>query len=350
MKKKILTIAVFSVMVLTVIGLAVGLVLVAGRASMNNVMQISYVSNNVGARITAYGILYPNATGTENGVAIPTADGNDSETVEFYEDQEDANGNISFQTVTVTDTSRAVYTFNVTNTTSSTNTKELKAMITFNNLQDTDNVDIQVGTSESSTTTISATYNQYYINIGAGQQYKTIVVTMRVADPAKDIKDFNANMQIELGYDIENTTPFNWGTETVQEGQFLLGIDNKSSASFTIGGITVASGERNTKIQAFNSGDEYAWDSGITYTPSKTTDYSLSLKYILPDGSTGYTTQDKLITSTNEFENTPEPGAGLFLSTFGVGGYMTFGTCAWTFDKTEWTQGTKVLIEITDAE
>jgi len=165
MKKKILTIAIFSVMVLTVIGLAVGLVLVAGRASMNNVMQISYVSNNVGARITAYGILYPNATGTENGVTIPTADGNDSETVEFYEDQEDANGNISFQTVDVTATSRAVYTFNITNTVSSTNTKELKALFAFNNLNDSDNVIIQVGTSESNATTISSTYNQYYINI-----------------------------------------------------------------------------------------------------------------------------------------------------------------------------------------
>jgi len=159
MKKKILTIAIFSVMVLTVIGLAVGLVLVAGRASMNNVMQISYVSNNVGARITAYGILYPNATGTENGVTIPTADGNDSETVEFYEDQEDANGNISFQTVDVTATSRAVYTFNITNTVSSTNTKELKALFAFNNLNDSDNVIIQVGTSESNA--IYTTHNRF---------------------------------------------------------------------------------------------------------------------------------------------------------------------------------------------
>ncbi|MBE5735629.1 MAG: hypothetical protein E7361_04220 [Clostridiales bacterium] len=200
-KQKVLIIAIVSVLLLAVIGLTIGLVLVAQQATMNNNMTISYTANNVDATITATGLRYDTNSTDETGKEITTKGDN---VVTFSASQANASGGVEFNNAELTASGRAVYTFEIKNTANSSNKKEMKALTTFSGISDSDNVSIFIGDSEATATEITSNTDKYFVNIGIGQASKSIVVIMKVTDATLDINAFELDMTIDLGYDIED--------------------------------------------------------------------------------------------------------------------------------------------------
>ncbi len=226
------------VFVLAVIGLTIGLVLVAQRATVNNQMSIRYEAKNVDVEIVASGKKYASKSDT-TGEAIKLQNSEETTaTISFDAEQstDEANANILFETVTIDDaTGRAVYTFNITNTASTTNTKELKAMATFSGLTEDDNVSVFVGLSEAyANTEITSDTDNYFVNIGTGQSTRSIVVVLKITDASESVQDFVLNMDLELSYDIKDNS-IDWGTvNTTDNLDVIWGLKNNSGADFTI--------------------------------------------------------------------------------------------------------------------
>ncbi|MBE5735550.1 MAG: hypothetical protein E7361_03800 [Clostridiales bacterium] len=210
-KKLAVLITVNIVFALAIIGLAVGLVLVAQQATLNNQMSIKYEAKNVDVEITASGKKYANKNDT-TGEAIRLADSEQTTTtVQFTATQSanETNANINFETVTIDDaTGRAVYTFNITNTASTTNTKELKVRATvFDNNDATafnndGNVSVRIGKTEALATTMTENITSSTANVGAGGETTTLVVVMSIDNKTEAVNDYNLSLKLDFSYDI----------------------------------------------------------------------------------------------------------------------------------------------------
>ncbi|MBE5735639.1 MAG: hypothetical protein E7361_04270 [Clostridiales bacterium] len=292
-KQKVAIIAIVGVLLLAVIGLSIGLVLVAQQATMNNSMTISYTANNVDATITASGINYANATGTsDNDSTINIKDGEttkQSKTVTFNAEEATSTGGVEFVNADLTASGRAVYTFNIKNTANSSNKKEMKALATFSGISDNDNVSIFIGDTEASATEIKSATDKYFVNIGIGQATKTIVVVMKVTDATLDVNAFELNMEIELGYDLTDPNVFDWSSATTTDDlDIIWGIRNRSGADFQFCSTLVS----NTADYVIATPvDTYTSDDGETcidiyFSTTNTTDkFLVTATYLTLDDS-----------------------------------------------------------------
>ncbi|MBE5735035.1 MAG: hypothetical protein E7361_01105 [Clostridiales bacterium] len=111
-KQKIAISAIGIVLVLAVIGLTIGLVLVAGSASVANTMKVTYKAENVACTITA---------SADNGIKVNGED-SDSVQIEATDDAATAtSGAFAFADFEFTDANLTItYTFNVKNDASAT--------------------------------------------------------------------------------------------------------------------------------------------------------------------------------------------------------------------------------------
>ncbi|MBE5735156.1 MAG: hypothetical protein E7361_01760 [Clostridiales bacterium] len=365
-KQKIMVIAIVSVLLLAVIGLSIGLVLVAQQATMNNSMTISYTANNVDATITASGINYANATGTsDNDSTINIKDGEttkQSKTVTFNAEDVTSTGGVEFVNADLTASGRAVYTFEIKNTANSSNKKEMKALATFSGISDNDNVSIFIGETEASATEIKSATDKYFVNIGIGQATKTIVVVMKVTDATLDVNAFELNMEIELGYDLTDPNAFDWGDAS---GQVIVGVVNDSNINSTIVAFDDA-GNRRTDLFNYTGQSQYV--SAYTapgYTDAIYIEFEVTggaanytIDVITPSGSktsaSDYFTGTYFDTATDREETDVEEYVwinNVFITIFDDNTTVIgFSRTMASFNPSLWEYGTKILITITPAE
>ncbi len=202
-KQKALIITIIAVMALAIIGLAVGLVLVAQQATLNNSMTISYTANNADCTITASAMQY-STTDTSGGTILQVADITtpttleDSQTYIFRASSEEATAGTKFDKAELTASGRVVYSFTVTNTANASNLKELKLLANITGTTATDNITVKMGETEASTTELG----YHYANIGIGGTSKTFVVVVQVTDASADVSEIELSLGINIGYDI----------------------------------------------------------------------------------------------------------------------------------------------------
>ncbi|MBE5735551.1 MAG: hypothetical protein E7361_03805 [Clostridiales bacterium] len=373
-KKVAILITLNIVFALAIIGLAVGLVLVAQKASINNQMSIRYDAKNVDVEIVASGKKYANKNDT-TGEAIKLADSEEtSRTIQFTAEQgsDETNTNISFETVTIDDaTGKAVYTFRIKNTASINNTNELKALATFSGLTEDDNVSVFVGPSSEAyaDTEITSDTDDYFINIGAGQSSRSIVVVLKITDATESVQDFVLNMDLELSYDIKFESTFDWsGAITTDDLDVIWGIKNNSTSAFD---ITIDGTIDNLSTSLANNGEyvgshyiEDVSSCAINFnaeTTNRTDTFIFKVTYLTLDNSI-ICRDIGIFDASAKIDDYYADGYGKFISTYGdtnnlpissvvKGGFMwgysgnnlgaTFG---W------YDTDIKIFVEITDAE
>ncbi|MBE5735519.1 MAG: hypothetical protein E7361_03645 [Clostridiales bacterium] len=202
-KQKALIITIIAVMALAIIGLAVGLVLVAQQATLNNSMTISYTANNADCTITASAMQY-STTDTSGGTILQVADIatpttlEDSQTYIFRASSEEATAGTKFDKAELTASGRVVYSFTVTNTANASNLKELKLLANIIGTTATDNITVKMGETEASAIELG----YHYTNIGIGGTSKTFVVVVQVTDASADVSEIELSLGINIGYDI----------------------------------------------------------------------------------------------------------------------------------------------------
>ena len=201
-KSKVLLITIISVLALTIIGMTIGLVLVARTATLNNQLTVSYVADNVDCEVVTSAMKYPNTT-NNNGEAVLLSDGTsddlNSKTYEFKASDNTATGGVEFNPTSLTSSGRIVYKFEVTNTANSNNTKELKVLATITGDNTNDNVTIKLGRSEIAATEYSTTY---YNNIGIGGNSTIVYVILSVTDATQDVNNLELGITLQLSYTI----------------------------------------------------------------------------------------------------------------------------------------------------
>ena len=111
-KQKIAISAIGIVLVLAIIGLTIGLVLVANTVSSGSSMSVTYKANNVAATIVASGKNYK--TAGDSAPAVIKVDEKESNSVSITANQ-DTLGGFSFAQATLTANGYAEYTFAITN-------------------------------------------------------------------------------------------------------------------------------------------------------------------------------------------------------------------------------------------
>ncbi len=365
-RQKVLIAIILSVMALTIIGMTIGLVLVAQNASVNNSMQVSFNANNVDAKIVASGMNYANftATGSDGEVIAITGNTGDSATVVFKATMDEATDGVGFGEARLYSAGRAVYTFAVTNTANVSNTRVLKVLATVTKvndagenvaLSDDDNMTILIGSSEVTATAVSADSNLYYVEIGPGQASGNIVVVAKVTDPHQDVNNFLLGLQLDFGYDIEDPGAFDWGDAT---GEIIMGVVNKSNVSSVITPVTVMglpissdckydSSTDGTMLVFSYTADRYNGSTCLEYTVTgDAANYTVSVE--LPDGTK--------VEKTAYFDGSVfQDGENNNLNWFTIygaegGDYsIMFSMAANSFDETYLVSGIKILITIESA-
>ncbi|MBE5735279.1 MAG: leucine-rich repeat domain-containing protein [Clostridiales bacterium] len=201
-KSKIIFISIISVMLLCIMGLTIGIVLVASNAEQDNNITISYEANNVDATITASGINYASSEDT-TGENILLSDGKQSGlttgTLTFKASQSEVSGTLSFDYALLTATGRAVYTFKIKNTADVSNTRSLKLMASVQDTSNLDNIEVKFGGSEASA--IESTVG--YVEIGGGQNTNTLVMMVTVDNTTLDVTNATVDIHLQLSCDLD---------------------------------------------------------------------------------------------------------------------------------------------------
>ena len=166
-KTKIAVATLGVVLVLAVIGLTIGLVLVASQGVVTNSMSVSYTASNVACTITADAYHYDR--NNTKGAAVAITEG--AEGVTFTADQTTATGAIKFANAEITDSGfgYVVYTFTITN--NPTADKAIKAV---------------AGATTAATNMIVDVDDSGAANIAANGGSGKITVTVKVDDKNKD--------------------------------------------------------------------------------------------------------------------------------------------------------------------
>ena len=219
-KAKIGMTALVSVLVLAIIGLTIGLVLVATQASIKNSMHVTYtVDGLVSCKLTATALSYSQAEDwtdedgeSEVGTTVYISDGSEGDgrftldkkeiTISETTANASAVGSIEFKDVKLTADGRVEYKFNIINT-STDATSAIDIDVTVENAVDSDdeaviaaanNIKVELGeegsVSEQKTLEIADLTN-------ATTEGKTIVVVLSVIDPSVEA-DLYANVVINI--------------------------------------------------------------------------------------------------------------------------------------------------------
>ncbi len=303
-KHKIAIISIITVLVLSVIGMTIGLVLVAQQATMNNSMTISYTANNVDCIVTASGLNY-----TSNNISEPITIANTNPAnstthiVEFKATESGTNNSITkdgakFNDIQMTATGNAVYKFEIKNTANENNDKTLKALATITNYTDktTDNIEVKIGATEAGATEQTS----YLCDIGGGQATNYIYVVITIHDATIDVNSFELSLNIQIGYDIETgPAPFDWSSATTTDNlDIIWGIRNRSGADFNITLCDTISETEYYNSQITNNND-YITTTAVPYnldiyinTTQTTGKWLFTATYLTLDGSVITTSSD----------------------------------------------------------
>ncbi len=270
--KKVITLVIINIVfALSIIGLAVGLVLTAQQAILNNSMSIRYEVTGASCDITAYGIKYDDEGYVNKSSIHVRENANDTPT------EGALTKNIQFGTTSIgsfifssadkdstliTATGRATYFFEIKNTADTTSTEILQVKAEITNLEEADNVRIRMGLSESATEETSAIYN-----IGTGGETATIVVILDIKDPAISTS-YNCAFSLNIGYELSDVT--NMGdanssvvatTATNLEDEIASYATTQATRYYDASGNEVAtSSEATAKVVSYPTIDIYYGD------------------------------------------------------------------------------------------
>ncbi len=177
-KQKIAISAIGIVLVLAIIGLTIGLVLVASTATGTSSMKVTYVANNVQCSIAAAGVHYATVDAAD-GTAIDLKEDSTSPISIDATATDGAMGALEFKDQALTANSEAVYTFTITNTAS----EGAKAITVKTDLTGTTgNITVKIGDTRDGATEV-ATHTIASIAPGANA---TVVVRLKVTDASKN--------------------------------------------------------------------------------------------------------------------------------------------------------------------
>ncbi|MBE5735306.1 MAG: hypothetical protein E7361_02545 [Clostridiales bacterium] len=222
-KQKVLVITIIAVMAFAIIGLTIGLVLVAQQATLNNSMSVSYTANNVDATITATAMNYANATGTSTSDKVITIGDEELETstITFDAAQSEATNSLKFNDTDMTAAGRLVYKFTIKNTANAENSKILKFAANFPgaSLAENNNANIYMGLSETALKSITRNeLDRFYVSeIGGGQAETTLYAVISVDDATIDINNLELSLNITLEYATEGNITKNVTTNIINE-------------------------------------------------------------------------------------------------------------------------------------
>ena len=177
-KQKIAISAIGIVLVLAIIGLTIGLVLVASTATGTSSMKVTYVANNVKCSIAAAGVHYETVSSKE-GDTIALKEGSTSPISIDATATDGKMGALAFADQPLTANSEAVYTFTITN--NATQGADAKAITVKTDLTGTSgNITVKIGNTRDTATEV-ATHT--ISSIAAGES-ATVVVRLKVKDPS----------------------------------------------------------------------------------------------------------------------------------------------------------------------
>ncbi len=215
-KQKTAVIIIMAVMVLSIIGLAIGIVLVARQATVSNSMTVSYEAKHVNATINTTALLYSTAsTNPEDADSILMTHGDktdlDEVEINFFANQAEASDTVVFSPQELTATGRAEYKFTITNTAHPSNPKilKVKANVLKVNADSTtseidkvaDNVNVVISKGQPGTAIEGYTHYDY---VGYGDNSITFYVSISVHDASAPIDAFKMALGLELSYELDN--------------------------------------------------------------------------------------------------------------------------------------------------
>ena len=165
-KSKIAMSILVAVLILAIIGLTVGLVIVASQVNVNNSMKVTYKATNVQCSIDASGLSYNKSYGeTETGSIIKIKDSEsnytlDNKTLTISATSNSSTiGSVEFNEVELTAAGRAVYKFTVKNTATydagTTNTFKVDVTVSNSDAEaiGTGNIKVSVADTEANAVT-----------------------------------------------------------------------------------------------------------------------------------------------------------------------------------------------------
>ncbi len=216
-KHKALIITALISMAVIVIGLTVGIVLVATRAQATAFLTVTYVSRNVDCTITASGIVNDNESGNKT-ILLQDADGNytlESKTITHAYGTDASMDEFEFEHNVLPADGEIEYSFSITDTTDKLDAKANKGLqvkvvlveITENG--DYSNVyynlhadaDFRYG-ADNNSSVMYFTMDKPADTDGAPKN--TIGITFGVSDISKDVADLEYRIEIHVSYEIED--------------------------------------------------------------------------------------------------------------------------------------------------
>ncbi|MBE5735503.1 MAG: hypothetical protein E7361_03565 [Clostridiales bacterium] len=209
-KQKALVITIVAVLLFAIIGLTIGIVLVAQQASLNNSMTISYTANNVDCIVTTSGALYEGETKVKDITINDTT--NTEHSVEFRASDNGTNGvstkdGATFDNVQLTATGKAVYKFTVKNTATpiAGTTRQLQVKAEVGGISDYANVVAGVGTTMANAVDYRAVHFASIAANATSQNSTEFYVVVKVLDPTLDINNYEMNIKLLISYDMYDT-------------------------------------------------------------------------------------------------------------------------------------------------
>ncbi len=217
-KSKVAMSIIIAILIMAIIGLAVGLVIVASQVNVNNSMKVTYKATNVQCSIEASGLSYDKKYGeTETGKTIMIKDGDDytldNKTLNISAtDTNSSIGSVDFKEVELTAAGRAVYKFTIKNTAtydaSTTNTFKIEATVSNTEEgEDKSNIKVSVASTEAdAVSALNGTPVRTYTNnsvptvdtsAGATNEGVTFYVVLAVNDTSV-AGNLTANLVIQI--------------------------------------------------------------------------------------------------------------------------------------------------------
>ncbi len=230
-KQKVLIVVIVAVMALAIIGLAVGLVLVAQRANTSGFMTVTYIAKEVDCEITAQGVIVDGENRTDLTAKIQDSNNTDlSDTSIVHRAGQSASSNkFVFDNVDLPDpnngTGYVAYMYVIKDTTPDSNPKSSKSLgvkLSVINANIESNVEVLIGQESSEDPSVvydNADYKNVktaFANLGTypGSDHTTFVVRLSVADATKNVDSFQLQIRFDIEYIDYSDTVSSWGNDS----------------------------------------------------------------------------------------------------------------------------------------
>ncbi|MBE5735562.1 MAG: hypothetical protein E7361_03860 [Clostridiales bacterium] len=303
-KSKAVYIAIIAVLALALIGMAVGLVLVAKNVATNNSMTIRYEVTGASCDITASGINYENDGIVDKSDIYVRESENETPTQTSITKEikfgNTAGGSFIFSSADksatpLTAAGRAAYFFQIENTANATSERMLQAKAVITNPTEANNIKIHLGLSESAVEITEETSTATF-NIGTGGETATIVVILEVDDDTVGAS-YNCEFDLEIGYelgDITNMEDANSATTAASADDIKNEVESYSTLAATRyydtnGNAVSSASEAAVKVESYPTVDIYYGDVATSNAISANSN-SISA---IPSSPTGHKVTNK---------------------------------------------------------